>query len=87
MEVMLHYMTDEQSPASPCPVHWLGPDEFWTDAPELGGLGAIFEQDAANFPRVQRGLKVAAKPGVSLSNYQESRIRHYLQTLDSYLAR
>jgi hypothetical protein len=66
-------------------IHWLEPDDGWTAAPELGGFGPIFNQDESNFARLQKGLKAARKKGVTLGNYQESRIRHFHQTLDEYL--
>ncbi len=69
------------------PVHWLGPDEDYSAAPELGGLCAVFNQDLANLPRIQRGLKSMTKPGVTLANYQEIRIRQFHQDLDAYLDR
>jgi hypothetical protein len=65
--------------------HWLDIDDGWTAAPELGGFGPIFNQDESNFARLQKGLKAAKKPGVTLGNYQESRIRHFHHTLDGYL--
>lgn len=36
-------------------------------------------------PRLQKGLKAGGKPGITLGNYQEARIRHFHQTLDGYL--
>jgi len=60
-------------------------DQPWADAPELGYLGPIFDQDTATFERIQRGLRASAKPGVTLSRYQESRIRHFHSTLGRYL--
>ena len=87
MEVMLLYVVpDDAAPADPVGIHWLAPDDSWTKAPELGGLGAIFDQDSANFAQIQRGLKAGGKPGVTLSLYQESRLRHYLKTLDGYVS-
>jgi nitrite reductase/ring-hydroxylating ferredoxin subunit len=59
----------------PAPVHWLGPDEPWTNAPELGLLGKVFDQDTFNIGRVQLGLETTSKPGVTLAQYQESKIR------------
>ncbi len=67
------------------PVHWLGPDEDYNNAPELGGLCAVFNQDLANLPRIQRGLRAMTKPGVTLANYQEVRIRQFHQDLDRCL--
>lgn len=63
----------------------LGFDDPWTDVAELGRLAVIFEQDMANLGPVQRGLHASVKPGVTLGRYQESRIRHYHRTLQSYL--
>ena len=68
------------------PPHWLEADEDYSAAPELGGLCAVFNQDLANLPRVQRGLRSMTKPGVTLANYQEVRIRQFHQDLDRYLA-
>ena len=74
----------ERPPAAP--IHWLRPDQSWTDAPELGMFGPILDQDTANMPRVQTGLHTSMKPGVTLGNYQDIRIRHYHKTIDKYLA-
>ena len=70
----------------PVPMHMLGPDEAWTDAPELGGLAPIFEQDWSNIPFVQRGLRASVRPEITIGRYQEVRIRHLHRTLDRYLA-
>jgi hypothetical protein len=35
--------------------------------------------------RIQKGLRTSRKPGVTLARYQESRIRHFHATLDSYM--
>jgi len=45
----------------------------------------VFDQDMSNIPFVQKGLRAARKQGVTLGNYQESRIRHLHRTLDRYL--
>jgi phenylpropionate dioxygenase-like ring-hydroxylating dioxygenase large terminal subunit len=66
--------------------HWLTLEDDWTQAPELGALAHIFNQDSQNLPRIQRGLKASRKPGVTLANYQEIRIRQFHRTLDRYLA-
>jgi phenylpropionate dioxygenase-like ring-hydroxylating dioxygenase large terminal subunit len=65
----------------------LGPDQLWCDAPELGASGRVVDQDTDNLMRIQRGLRASHKPGVTLANYQESRIRHFHETLDAYMAR
>ena len=53
----------------------LAVDEPWTDAAELGMLGKVFDQDTFNMARVQSGLETTLKPGVTLANYQESKVR------------
>jgi phenylpropionate dioxygenase-like ring-hydroxylating dioxygenase large terminal subunit len=69
------------------PFHLLGDDEPWTGAAELGTLANIFDQDMANLPYVQEGLKASKTNEVNLGDYQEIRVRHFHQTLDKYLAR
>ena len=64
----------------------LGENEPWTAAPELGVLGDVFEQDMANLPYVQDGMKASKNGLVNLGNYQEIRIRQFHRTLDKYLA-
>ena len=50
-------------------------------------LGPVFDQDCENLPHVQQGLKAMRKPGITLANYQESRIRHFNRTLDQWMDR
>jgi phenylpropionate dioxygenase-like ring-hydroxylating dioxygenase large terminal subunit len=88
MDVMLlRPFSPDGPPPEPVAVHRLGLDESWDDAPELGGLIPIFQQDTSNVPRVQHGLKSSGARSVTFGVYQESRHRHYHQTLDAYLAR
>lgn len=71
----------------PAPVYVITDGEDWTAIPNIGALGPVFAQDTANLRRMQRGLKTTRKPGVTLTNYQESRIRHHAATLDRYIQR
>jgi phenylpropionate dioxygenase-like ring-hydroxylating dioxygenase large terminal subunit len=68
-------------------MRFLGRDEPWSAAKELGVLGDVFEQDMGNLPFVQEGLKASKNGRVNLGNYQEIRIRQFQRTLDKYLAR
>jgi phenylpropionate dioxygenase-like ring-hydroxylating dioxygenase large terminal subunit len=61
----------------PAPVHWLGEDEDWTRAPELGFLARVFNQDTFNLGKVQRGLHAARHSHVTFARYQETKIRHF----------
>ena len=84
MEVLyLSPYSGERPP--PAPVHALGPDDPWVDAPELGMLAKVFEQDTFNMARVQLGLESTHKPGVTLANYQESKVRWFHQVLDEWM--
>ncbi len=71
----------------PAPIHWLEEHEGWSDATELGTLGKVFDQDMFNMPKVQLGLESTRKPGVTLGNYQESKIRWLHTKLDEWVER
>jgi len=71
----------------PAPLRRLGADDDWCEAPELGFLARVFNQDVFNLPKVQLGLKAPAKKTVTLANYQETKIRHFHHTLSRWLAK
>ena len=86
----IFYLTpvpEGQPRPEPAKIHWLERDGDWLEAPELGNLGAIVNQDRINMPQIQRGLKTLqrTKPGITLASYQESRIRHYHARLMDYI--
>lgn len=86
MDVMLLEPAPAGSPRpQPAPTRHLGVDEPWSDVPELGYLGPILDQDTATLPQVQQGLESSSGPDVTLASYQESRIRHFHDTLGDYL--
>lgn len=82
MEVMLMAPFQGERPQS-VPVHWLKEDEPWTNA--LGFLGKAFEQDMFNLPKVQQGLESTHKPGITLSQYQESKVRWFHHKLTDWV--
>ena len=86
MEIMLLFAKPEDGshPRPPAPVE-LGIDDSWQDAAALGSAGFVADQDTENLRRIQRGLRASRKPGITLANYQESRIRHFHNTLDRYI--
>jgi hypothetical protein len=63
----------------------LAPDEPWASARELGVYGPIIDQDMPNLARLQQGLRATRKPGITLGNYQEIRIRHFHKALEEYV--
>lgn len=69
----------------PAPIHWLGEDEDWTHAPELGFLTKVFNQDTFNLPQVQKGLRAAGHEEVTYGLYQETKIRHFHTLLDRHI--
>jgi phenylpropionate dioxygenase-like ring-hydroxylating dioxygenase large terminal subunit len=87
MEIMLlaPYPQGEERPAD-SPPRLMGEDELFSETPELGErLGAIFDQDLFNMPKIQAGMHNLPNGEVVLANYHEVRIRHFHQTLDKYI--
>lgn len=50
------------------------------------GFGKILDQDTDNLYAQQEGLEASAKPGITLADYQEIRVRHFEKTVDKYMA-
>lgn len=50
------------------------------------GLAGVFDQDMANLPHVQAGMKAMKKGEMQLGAYQDSRVRHFQTTLNKYLS-
>jgi phenylpropionate dioxygenase-like ring-hydroxylating dioxygenase large terminal subunit len=87
MEIMfLFSKAPDGSHPAPAKMTMLGPDQNWSGAPELGSAAMVADQDTDNLMRIQKGLRASKKPGVTLARYQESRIRHFHETLDSYMS-
>ena len=76
---------EKRPPAAP--VHYLGADDDWVDAPELGMLAKVFNQDVVNMPEMQRGLKTMKNPEIIFANYGETKPRHFHKLLDEWIAR
>ena len=65
---------------------WLKAEESYTIVPGMDPyVGEVFDQDTGNMQAAHEGALAAAKPGATLGNYQEVRIRHFHQTLSKYL--
>lgn len=68
------------------PIQRLTLEQRWTEAQGMSGLADVFEQDMANLPKVQLGLKMTAKrakKGVSFGVYQEARMRLIHRHIDN----
>ena len=87
MEIMLLHPIPSDGEWTTAEPHWLEPGETWCNAPGFEQLGMVIDQDMANLPRIQRGLRAASHRHVTLSDYQEIRLRHFHSRLDTYLPR
>lgn len=86
MEVRLLMRKPKDGPMPEAtPMRFLSADEPWDTVKEWGMLGHVFDQDMQNLPFVQEGMEASANGRIELGNYQESRIRHFHQTMDKYL--
>jgi hypothetical protein len=81
--IYLAPFTGERPP--PAPIHWLDEHESFTEATELGMLAKVFDQDVFNMAEVQRGLETTRKPTMTLSLYQESKVRWLHAKLDEWV--
>jgi hypothetical protein len=86
--LLLRPVPADGSRPSPAEVVHLGIDDSYATVPAFvaTGLAHVLDQDTANFRRQRRGMRASQKPGQTLGNYQEVRIRHFHQVLDEYLA-
>ncbi len=75
----------ERPPAAK--ITYLGPDDSFLDAPELGASGPLICQDEWNMERVQRGLHTLRlnKPGITLAIYQHAQARHFYHLYERWL--
>ena len=60
-------------------------EQSWKEAKGMSGLADVFEQDMANLPRVQAGLKSKGAKGVSFGLYQEGRMRLLHRLIDQFI--
>lgn len=84
MEVFLLAPFEGERPPPAKTLH-LSVEQSWTDASDLGLLGKVFDQDVFNMERVQIGLEMTRKPGVTLAGYQEAKVRWFNDMLDRWL--
>ena len=88
MECMYLAPIPETGSYTPCStIHWLGADDDWCDAPELGMLSKVFNQDVRNLPYVQQGMHALQRDYVQLADYNETKPRHFHMLLEEWLAR
>jgi phenylpropionate dioxygenase-like ring-hydroxylating dioxygenase large terminal subunit len=89
VRMLLPCPEDAPRPPAAAPVD-VAIDELIADkVPEFGFLAAVFDQDMANMPLVQAGVRTAdpSRTHSQLSLYQERIIQHSNEILDRYMAR
>lgn len=82
--MLLQPCPDGQSRPAPAEPIKLGIEDSYELVPNFP-LAKVLDQDTENFHRQWVGMNASMKPGQTLANYQEARIRNYHQTLDGYL--
>ncbi len=72
---------------APAECTFLDLDDDYTQAPDFTGfLLKIFNQDNLNHEMVQKGMRSQSKGEIILASYQESKLRHFYETLDKWLS-
>jgi len=61
-------------------------EQSYTEAEGISWLGPVYDEDTGNLAAQQQGFKTSRKPGLTLGNYQESRIRRVHLTLDDFMS-
>jgi phenylpropionate dioxygenase-like ring-hydroxylating dioxygenase large terminal subunit len=86
MELMYLRPFKGERPPAPKP-HFIGPDQTFMDAHELGVASALICQDEWNVEKVQRGLHTLRKnkKGTSMGVYHHSQVRHFHNIYDRYM--
>jgi len=74
-----------EHPVPPEPVK-LVVEQSYTEVEGIGWLGPVYDQDTGNLALQQQGFKTSRKQGLTLGNYQESRIRRVHLTLDEFMS-
>ncbi|MCS6986022.1 MAG: aromatic ring-hydroxylating dioxygenase subunit alpha [Sphingomonadaceae bacterium] len=88
MEIRLLFPTPKGQPRPRAVECTVIPDDqpFGWAADRMGAaLAQVFDQDLANLPHVQTGMKALKSGRLELGAYQESRIRHFHETLMKYI--
>jgi len=74
-----------EHPLPPEPVQ-LDVEQSYTEVEGISWLGPVYDQDTGNLALQQQGFKTSRKKGLTLGNYQESRIRRVHMTLDEFMS-
>jgi nitrite reductase/ring-hydroxylating ferredoxin subunit len=81
--IMFLPFVGERPPSAP--MIELGPDDSFETVASLGKMGLVAQQDGDQLPAVQRGMRNLKSGLITLTEYQEQRIRHFHRTYEKYL--
>ena len=81
MEIMLLHPIPDDGRYQTAEPFWLESGQSWTEAPGFKQLGIVIDQDMENLPKIQKGLRAASHDHLTLSDYQEIRLRHFHRRL------
>jgi phenylpropionate dioxygenase-like ring-hydroxylating dioxygenase large terminal subunit len=88
MEVFLFTIVPKDTPRpAPAQFRLLSDEETWSDAPELGALAPVYDQDYSNMGPVQEGLEAMGDEVLHLSQYMEVRVRNLHRMVAEYMNR
>jgi hypothetical protein len=88
MEIRLLFPTPKGEPRPRAVAMTRIPDDepfAWAVDVMGAGLANVFDQDMANLPYVQEGMKAMKEGKMELGHYQDSRVRHFQTTLMKYV--
>ncbi|MGB3471554.1 MAG: aromatic ring-hydroxylating dioxygenase subunit alpha [Erythrobacter sp.] len=88
MEIRLLFPTPkgEERPRSVEMTYIPDDEPFAWAADKMGpALANVFDQDMSNLPYVQEGMRTLKSGQMELGNYQDSRVRHFYETMQKYL--
>jgi hypothetical protein len=74
---------EDRPPPAKC--YYLDLDDDYIEAPELGHLAKVFNQDTLNLPYVQKGLHNLKE--VIFANYGETKPRHFHKKYNEWMAK
>jgi hypothetical protein len=76
---------DGDDPGPDAEMQILPTQTSWAEAPGMGGVGYVLDQDDRNIRKIQLGLHSDGLTGVSFSQYQEGNIRALHHGVKQYL--
>jgi phenylpropionate dioxygenase-like ring-hydroxylating dioxygenase large terminal subunit len=86
VRILMRAKEGEEHPRAP-EMALIPDDQPWSYANNLLGesLAGVFDQDMTNLPELQQGMKASHNKEIQLGAYQDSRVRHFHNTLGKFI--